>query len=147
MFLVNSLCCFSPKSSRRSSSKNQQDDIIPAITQQPPRIHISSPSESQLAVPLPAFSENVAVYPPYSAVRRPAKRPFKSLPLDVKVEEETNPGYRAETWYHVRIGEVIKERYQICTKIGWGDTSTVWLANDLRFGISIMTSWGYNTLI
>ncbi|KAH6660481.1 kinase-like domain-containing protein [Truncatella angustata] len=65
-------------------------------------------------------------------VLRLPKRPFVQLPLDANLEEETNPGYRQDTWYNVRIGEIIKDRYQLCTKIGWGDTSTVWLANDLR---------------
>ncbi|KAK6212731.1 hypothetical protein LQW54_004998 [Pestalotiopsis sp. IQ-011] len=62
----------------------------------------------------------------------PEEPPFVRLPLDVKVEEEVNPGYKKDTWYHVRIGEVIYERYLVCTKLGWGDTSTVWLARDLR---------------
>lgn len=63
----------------------------------------------------------------------PEEPPFTRLPLDVKLEEEVNPGYKKDTWYHVRIGEVIGERYLVCTKLGWGDTSTVWLARDLRY--------------
>ncbi|PLB47751.1 kinase-like protein [Aspergillus steynii IBT 23096] len=35
------------------------------------------------------------------------------------------------SYYPTRIGEVIKERYQVIGKLGFGFTSTVWLARDL----------------
>ncbi|KAG6875361.1 hypothetical protein C0993_009585, partial [Termitomyces sp. T159_Od127] len=48
------------------------------------------------------------------------------------IEEETLPGYQAEWYYPVRIGEIIASRYQIIGKLGFGRTSTVWLARDLN---------------
>lgn len=48
------------------------------------------------------------------------------------VEEETLPGYQAEWYYPVRIGEIIASRYQVVGKLGFGRTSTVWLARDLE---------------
>jgi hypothetical protein len=54
------------------------------------------------------------------------------LPKDLPIEEETNRSYSSSTWYSVLLGEVLAERYQILTKLGYGDTSTVWLAYDNR---------------
>jgi serine/threonine-protein kinase SRPK3 len=48
-----------------------------------------------------------------------------------KIEEETIPDYLASRYYPVRIGEVIHDRYQVVGKLGYGTTSTVWLARDL----------------
>lgn len=61
-----------------------------------------------------------------------SKRKFQLLPKDVPVEEENNTSYSPITWYSVLLGEVLVERYQILTKLGYGDTSTVWLAYDNR---------------
>lgn len=49
-----------------------------------------------------------------------------------KIEEETIPDYIAPRYYPVRLGEVFQDRYQIVGKLGYGTTSTVWLARDLR---------------
>ncbi|KKY16588.1 putative protein kinase domain protein [Diplodia seriata] len=56
---------------------------------------------------------------------------FTPIPADKKVEEETIPDYVATRYYPVRIGEVLRDRYQIVGKLGYGVTSTVWLARDL----------------
>ncbi|KAK6088663.1 protein kinase [Seiridium cupressi] len=133
MAFLKLFCCGIPKTRRPHSPEAQEHDIcIPAINENPPQIQLSSFGEVQLTIPKPAISEHLSIYSQHAAHSRPSQRPYKLLPLDVKLEEESNPGYRPDTWYHVRIGEIIQERYQICTKLGWGDTSTVWLANDLR---------------
>lgn len=54
-----------------------------------------------------------------------------SIPANEKVEEETIPGYIATRYYPVRIGEIIQDRYQVVGKLGFGLSSTVWLARDL----------------
>lgn len=56
-----------------------------------------------------------------------------SLSANEKVEEETIPGYVAARYYPVRIGEIFKERYQVVGKLGFGVSSTVWLARDLAY--------------
>ena len=56
---------------------------------------------------------------------------FQRLQLDVKVEEERLPDYKASRYYPVRLGEVLKDRYQIVGKLGFGASSTAWLARDL----------------
>lgn len=57
---------------------------------------------------------------------------FVQLPVNQKIEEETLPGYAAPRYYPVRIGELFQERYQIVGKLGFGASSTVWLARDVR---------------
>ncbi|KAB5578690.1 serine threonine protein kinase, CMGC group [Coniochaeta sp. 2T2.1] len=57
---------------------------------------------------------------------------FKRIPVDEKVGEEMFPDYKASRYYSVRIGEVLRDRYQIVGKLGFGTTSTVWLARDLN---------------
>ncbi|KAL3495685.1 kinase domain protein [Aspergillus germanicus] len=57
---------------------------------------------------------------------------FVRIPDYHKIEEETVPEYVASVYYPIRIGEVIRERYQVAGELGFGSTSTVWLARDLR---------------
>lgn len=57
---------------------------------------------------------------------------FTRLPVDEMVEEELLPGYRASRYYPVRISEVLQDRDQIVGKLGFGASSTVWLARDLE---------------
>ena len=48
------------------------------------------------------------------------------------MEEEKTPYYDILRFYPSRIGEVLNDRYQIATKLGYGTNSTVWLARDLH---------------
>lgn len=54
------------------------------------------------------------------------------MPAHEKVEEEAIPGYVATRYYPVRIGQIFQKRYQVVGKLGFGTTSTVWLARDLE---------------
>ncbi|KAI1424333.1 kinase domain protein [Xylaria sp. FL1777] len=56
---------------------------------------------------------------------------FIRIPPNDKVEEETLPDYLPARYYPVRIGEVFVNRYQVVGKLGFGASSTVWLAHDL----------------
>jgi hypothetical protein len=58
------------------------------------------------------------------------------------IEEETLPGYKAEHFYPVHIGEVFQDRYSVISKIGYGAASTVWLCRDLRNSLTILKSPG-----
>lgn len=69
-------------------------------------------------------------------------RPFPSkgfplLPTDTKFEEERLPGYKAEEYYPVCLGEVFQSKYQVLAKLGYGTASTVWLCRDLQLSTSI----------
>lgn len=56
---------------------------------------------------------------------------FPEIAPHQKIEEETFPDYVASRYYAVRIGEILKDRYQIVGKLGFGASSTVWLARDM----------------
>lgn len=57
---------------------------------------------------------------------------FNQIPVDQKIEEETIPGYVASRYYPVRIGDIFQDQYQVVGKLGFGASSTVWLARDMR---------------
>ena len=56
---------------------------------------------------------------------------FKKIGASQLIEEENLPDYLAERYYPVRIGELLESRYQVVGKLGFGATSTVWMARDL----------------
>ncbi|KAJ3442373.1 srsf protein kinase [Anaeramoeba flamelloides] len=57
---------------------------------------------------------------------------FKGAEIE---EGEENPEEYGKGGYHpVKIGEIYKKRYKVLTKIGWGYFSTVWLAEDIKYG-------------
>lgn len=43
-----------------------------------------------------------------------------------------SPRFKHEWAYPVKIGDVLQNRYEIITKVGYGGCSTVWLARDLN---------------
>ncbi|KAG7100671.1 Serine/threonine-protein kinase SRPK like [Verticillium longisporum] len=57
---------------------------------------------------------------------------FIRIPPGERVEEELFKDYEASRYYPAIIGQVIKDRYQIVGKLGFGASSTVWLARDLE---------------
>ncbi|KAG6092112.1 hypothetical protein E4U30_005847 [Claviceps sp. LM220 group G6] len=57
---------------------------------------------------------------------------FAVIPADERIEEETLPNYATSQYYPVTIGEIFRARYQVVGKLGYGTTSTVWLARDLN---------------
>lgn len=70
-----------------------------------------------------------------SAPWTPLKFPtngFDRIDADVAVEEERLPDYKEDVFYPVTIGEVLADRYQIVGKLGFGASSTVWLARDMK---------------
>ncbi|KAL9945820.1 hypothetical protein ACHAO5_004487 [Verticillium nonalfalfae] len=57
---------------------------------------------------------------------------FELIDRAEKVEEEKLPFYKREVYYPMKIGQVIHDYYQVVAKLGYGSSSTVWLARDLR---------------
>ncbi|OJJ31495.1 hypothetical protein ASPWEDRAFT_62631 [Aspergillus wentii DTO 134E9] len=58
--------------------------------------------------------------------------PGPPLPPGILVDEEISPIYDSKYFYPARPGEVLADRYQTLVKVGWGVSSTVWLARDLQ---------------
>ena len=57
----------------------------------------------------------------------------KLLPFDVPIEEELLAGYHVGNFYPVNPGDLLKDRYEISAKLGYGACSTVWLGRDTRW--------------
>ena len=74
--------------------------------------------------------------PRYSTLLRkilfPMPPPGPPLPLRISVDEEILPAYDSKSFYPANPGEVLESRYQTLVKVGWGISSTVWLACDLQ---------------
>lgn len=64
--------------------------------------------------------------------RSVATRAPTILSADAVVEEQTLPGYRPEDYYPVQLGEIFSGRYVVISKLGYGVSSTVWLARDTK---------------
>jgi serine/threonine protein kinase len=56
---------------------------------------------------------------------------FERISPGQRIEEENLPDYVAARYYPVCIGDLFASRYQVVGKLGYGATSTVWLARDL----------------
>lgn len=69
---------------------------------------------------------------PDSQLVRFSNSNFKTLPSDQKIEEEVHDAISKGRYYPVRVGDIIKNRYQVVGKLGYGLGSTVWLANEFR---------------
>lgn len=48
------------------------------------------------------------------------------------MDEEKLPGYKSEHYYPANPGDNLDDTYQLEVKLGYGTTSTVWLAKDIR---------------
>jgi serine/threonine-protein kinase SRPK3 len=65
---------------------------------------------------------------------------FARIPSNQAIEEENIPDYVASRYYPVRIGEVFRDRYQVVGKLGFGASSTAWLARDMEYDASMIKS-------
>lgn len=94
----------------------------------------------QDTTPMPSLgrlSSFAAKFAPASQRPRSQPRNFPLTGFDTVeqsrfVEEETMPEYQAEHFYPVRLGEVFNDRFQTVAKLGYGSSSTIWLARDLQ---------------
>lgn len=57
---------------------------------------------------------------------------FETVPPSVVLEEERFEQFKQGQYYPANIGDVLTSRYQVIGKLGFGTTSTVWLARDLE---------------
>ncbi|RDW61699.1 uncharacterized protein DSM5745_10371 [Aspergillus mulundensis] len=73
------------------------------------------------------------------ALRRPPSAPlifpirgFETIRASQVLDEERFEQFKQGHYYPANIGDVLRSRYQIVGKLGFGVTSTVWLARDLE---------------
>ncbi|KAL3471588.1 hypothetical protein BJX99DRAFT_263087 [Aspergillus californicus] len=57
---------------------------------------------------------------------------FPTIQTDQLFEEEDLSDYKPDRFYPVELGEILQGRYQTIAKLGFGTSSTTWLARDLR---------------
>ncbi|KAJ5545174.1 kinase domain protein [Penicillium sp. DV-2018c] len=81
------------------------------------------------------FAEKLLKLYPFGFLR---SKPYKShsIPTSLisaseSVEEERAPHYNPKHFYPMQLHAILANRYQVATKLGWGTSSTVWLARDL----------------
>lgn len=83
--------------------------------------------------------QNRAMYPGWALRHRPwppSTVAAPRLPINEPIEEERTPYYDPVRFYPARLGDVLNGRYQLATKLGYGSSSTVWLARDLHQCVS-----------
>ena len=57
---------------------------------------------------------------------------FTAIPTSTKVDEEHWPWYTPQSFYPIRVGDVIHSKYQVLYKLGYGTTATIWMCRDLQ---------------
>jgi serine/threonine protein kinase len=68
-----------------------------------------------------------------SLYRQPFTLPLPKLISNPHlVDEERVPWYEENRFYPTKPGDVLADRFQILAKIGYGGSSTTWLARDIR---------------
>ena len=72
------------------------------------------------------------VWGPSLRSRSFAARTPAILNTDDPIEEQTLPRYCPQHYYPVQLGETFNNRYQVVAKLGYGASSTVWLARDIQ---------------
>lgn len=93
-------------------------ECIPESQHQQAALEPALPSSSQPRPPSPAREFPSSGFHKFSKIRR--------------IEEENYSWYSPKNFYPVHIGGLIRERYQVITKLGYGTSSTSWLCRDLR---------------
>ena len=68
----------------------------------------------------------------YHGLSSPEIEDEKILPVDQRVDEERNPGYKWRHFCHPHPGDVLGGKYKLIAKMGWGQTSTVWLGEPVK---------------
>ena len=69
-------------------------------------------------------------YAPFRLQKTPLPATF-NLSFHEPTEEETTQDYVPDHFFPVNPGDLLHDRYEITAKLGWGRSSTVWLARDM----------------
>lgn len=78
------------------------------------------------------WARSLSRRPPLVPLHFPATG-FEVVPdAEILEEQQFQDALNAGQYYPVRIGDVYAQKYQILGKLGYGTTSTVWLARHLQ---------------
>ncbi|KAF2130651.1 CMGC protein kinase [Dothidotthia symphoricarpi CBS 119687] len=77
------------------------------------------------------FARTLFRRPPWPQLQFPTTG-FDIVSDNLLLEEEQLDEFRKGVYYPVKIGDVFASQYQVVGKLGFGITSTVWLARDLQ---------------
>ena len=77
------------------------------------------------------WTKNLLRRAPLQPLQFPASG-FDVVPDHYKLEEENHPKFKEGLYFPVSIGQIFDTRYQVVGKLGYGVSSTVWLARDLQ---------------
>lgn len=91
----------------------------------------TSPDSSQQMSPLRVWLKSLFQRPPWPVIVFP-NNGFDIIE-EPSVEEEESEGFPSGDYYPMVIGDVLNSRYQVVGKLGFGVSSTVWLARDMRW--------------
>lgn len=80
--------------------------------------------------PLRAWLKGFFQRPPWPVIVFPNKD-FEIVDEPL-LQEESMDGFSSGEYYPMVIGDVLDSRYQVVGKLGFGVSSTVWLARDMR---------------
>ncbi len=69
------------------------------------------------------------------------------LDTDDLIEEHITPRYCAQHYYPVQLGEIFNDKYQVVFKLGFGTSSTVWLARDVQAYVSRTAEFEFHSLL
>lgn len=69
---------------------------------------------------------------PDSQLVRFSNSNFQTLPSDQTIEEEAHNAISKGRYCPVRVGDIIRNKYQVVGKLEYGVGSTVWLAHEFR---------------
>jgi hypothetical protein len=91
-----------------------------------PTVHLLKRLESTAAYP------RSASHPRHVVPRVFPTTGFTIIPASETFEEEHWAWYTPQSFYPVRIGDVLRSKYQVLYKLGYGTTATVWMCRDLQ---------------
>ncbi|GAB1316567.1 Serine/threonine-protein kinase SRPK [Madurella fahalii] len=89
-----------------------------------------TPSHWVYHVFITKWAESLIRRTPLVPLQFPSTR-FQVIPSSQPLEEERLDEFRTSHYYPVQIGDVYTSKYQVLGKLGYGTTSTVWLARNL----------------
>lgn len=88
--------------------------------------------QSRLPKQVSSLSTSKPTSRPRSEPRVFPTKGYDVIDADQLIEEEDIPEDNPDRFYPVKLGEIFNARYQTVSKLGYGSSSTIWLARDLE---------------